>query len=836
MYKRPSSVYKVVTTIRTFFQKKWFFSAKQTKEQGLLLFFGCLIGILVVRLFYIQVVQGSYYRNELSQQHSSKVDITAKRWGIFVYDDAGQAIPLATNADIYNLFVDPKFVRDAERAADIITPQLYKHFCETNGLQQVTREKCVTNIEDFTKNTILPRLKVLYYSFGTGVNWSWELPSWENNLTGLMIQQVQINQENITISQQRESIISGFTQDEAESRIRIKLIDLLTPGKKEKNYLWFFDSPAVLDGLSWNAYISIENQYYVYILPNIVRNTDKEAQKLSDLLNGYGYNYGASKIKPLFSQQDTRYVKITEWINARIAQEILKAKEENYRITNTCDKSNNNCEPGIPLLHGVWLEKEAKRYYPLGSFAANILGYITPQWNPLYGIEQYFDTFLKGSPWQIRWLATPRIGEVWSNDVSIINPVDGGDVYLTIQPFIQKKVESLITHYLQEFSADSISLLVMDPFSGNIIASANAPTFNPNTPEESYALRPLTPEDSKIVDDDSHVDIPVYYVSWNQLKDAKYDDRKNPLLEKYIANNLLGPQVFVDKNIAFPYEPWSIMKPFTVSAGLDNDEISLYDFYEDPKWEVTIEIGDGQTQYIRNADKVNCPWTHTFLHALVYSCNVGMVRIAQKIKKEAFFNYMERMWFGQPTNVELAWEDPWFLDTAANAGLARFFNNAFWQGMLATPMQIAAWYSAIVNGWYYVKPRIVDKTYDPVNKTFIVNPVKIGAQVLKKETSDKMKDALFQVVYGWLTRKFGIPWYTMWGKTWTSQISFKWVYKSGNGWTNASFVGMVTRDNLKYIIVIQVRRPRSNQFWEYTAWKIFGDLSKILIERDLIEK
>jgi cell division protein FtsI/penicillin-binding protein 2 len=97
--------------------------------------------------------------------------------------------------------------------------------------------------------------------------------------------------------------------------------------------------------------------------------------------------------------------------------------------------------------------------------------------------------------------------------VSIINPIDGGDVYLTIQPFIQKKVETLIAHYMGEFSADSISILIMDPFSGNIIASANAPTFNPNVPEESYALRPLTPEDSKIVDDDSHVDIPVYYVS-----------------------------------------------------------------------------------------------------------------------------------------------------------------------------------------------------------------------------------------------------------------------------------------------------------------------------------
>lgn len=816
--------------IKTYVGKKIDKLATASREQRLYLFFIWLIVILAIRLFYLQVVQGNYYRDQISQQHSSKVNITPKRGGIYVYDDAGQPIALATNGDIYNLYIDPKFVWDSSKVAEILTPSLYDHFCETNGLQKVNKEQCIWNIEQFTKNTILPRPKVLYYSFwdiGTGAGMTW-----------LLNEQVVINQENTDIQKQRESIISSFTKDEWLARIQDKVRSLLQPGQKEKNYVWFFDSPAFLEALSWASlpYLSIENNYYVYILPNNIRGIDKEAEKLSKLMESYGYKVSIDRLKPLFSKQETRYVKITDGINAVIAQQIMKAQNDNYKVRSKCTPDQRQCEAGVPLLHGVWLEKTTKRYYPLGTFAANVIGYVSPQWWAIYGIEQYFESILKGKPWQIRWLSTPWIWQIWSNDISIINPVDGADVYLTIQPYIQKKVENLITHYVQEFVADSIAIIVMDPYSGNIVASANAPTFDPNNPQDAYTLKPLTLEEAYIVDDDTRVDIPVYYATWNELKVATYDDRKNPLLKKYIAKNFLWAQVFVDKNIAFPYEPGSIIKPFTVSAWLDNDEISLYDFYADPEWQVKIDLGDGLAQYIRNADKVHCPGTHNFIHALIYSCNVWMVRIAQKIKKEAFFNYMERFGFGQLTNIELAGEDPWYIDTASNAWLARFFNTSFGQGMLATPVQIAAAYSAIVNGWYYVKPRIVDKTYDPATKTYTPNPVKLGTQILKPETSAKMREALFEVVYWWLTKNFWIPGYTLWGKTGTSQISFKWVYKSGNWWTNASFVGIVTKENLKYVVVIQVRRPRSNQYWEYTAWKIFGDLSKVLIEKDLILK
>jgi cell division protein FtsI/penicillin-binding protein 2 len=808
---RPQWKRKIEHRIQSL-QKRIFSGRQWTREFGLIVFFFGLLWILVIRLFYVEVVQARYYRWILSKQHSSRVDITAKRGNIFAYDNAGKPISLATNADIYTMFVDPKFVWDAKRVADILTPELYTHLCVTYGLESVTPLWCIQNIEQYTKTTILPRLKVLYYSDIQGQSGDIALVTW-----WLLENQVIIDQENADIRKQREDIIATFTREDAVSRIRQQIILQLTPQQKTQNFLWFFESPSLLDALSGAQlpYLTISNTYYVSITPNTTKDIIKESLRISEILKTHGYTLSPERIAPLFQTQDTRYVKITDSINAEIAQRIILAKWDN--------------------LHGIGLEKQSKRYYPLGTFASNIMWHMTPQgW--LYGIEQRFNELLKGTAGQIKWLSTPWIGAVWSNDVSIINPVDGGDVYLTIDPTLQKSVETIITHYVREFGADSISILVMDPFSGNIVASANAPTFNPNDPQASYELVPLTIYNSYVIDDDSHVDIPVYYLSGEKLLVANYDQRKDKSLKKFIAKNLLWPQVFVDKNIAFPYEPGSIIKPFTVSAWLDNDEISLYDFYADPQGEIAIDLGDGQSQYIRNADRFHCIGTHTFLHALIYSCNIGMVRIAQKVKKNAFFNYMEKIWFGQPTNIELAWEDPWFLDTASNVWLARFFNNAFGQWFLATPIQIAAWYSVLVNGWYYVKPRIVDKIFDPSTKTTITNPVKIGGQIIKKETSEKIKDALFQVIYGWLTKKFGIPWYTLWGKTGTSQISFKGQYRSGNGWTNASFAGMVTKDNLKYVVVIQVRRPRSNQFGEYTAGKIFGDVSKLLIEKDLLLK
>lgn len=442
---------------------------------------------------------------------------------------------------------------------------------------------------------------------------------------------------------------------------------------------------------------------------------------------------------------------------------------------------------------------------------------------------------LKGKAGEIKGLSTPLLGQIASNEVGIVQPTDGRDIYLTIDPLIQKKLEQLAEYYTKAFEADSIAAIVMNPYNGKIAASVNYPTFDPNHYRDAYKLQPLSLEERTLVDNDTYKDIPVFYLSGEKILPATYDQRKDPTLEKYVASNKLGAQVFVDKNIALSYEPGSIIKPFTTAVGLDSDEISLYDYYTDPN-RVEIDIGNGVVQVINNADKKDCGGTHPLLNAVIFSCNIGMVRIGQKIGKELFYNYMEKFGFGQKTGIELAGEEAGKIEGPNNIPLSQFYNNTFGQGMLATPLQMAVGYSTLVNGGYTIKPTVIDKIYDPVTKQFMVNAPKVGNQVIKQETSDQIRETLFQVVYGGLTKKYGVPGYTIGGKTGTSQIAFKGKYMNGVGRTNGSFVGMVTRDDLKYIVVIQVRRPRTNQYGEYTAGRLFGDLAKFLIEKGLITK
>lgn len=287
------------------------------------------------------------------------------------------------------------------------------------------------------------------------------------------------------------------------------------------------------------------------------------------------------------------------------------------------------------------MEKFETRYYPYGNFAANILGFYAKDGYALYGIEQYFDEFLKGKAGEIQGLSTPLLGQIASNEVAITQPTDGRDIYLTIDPLIQKKLEQLAEYYTKSFNADGISAIVMDPYDGKIIASANYPTFDPNNYQEAYKLKPLSLTESIFVDNDTYRDIPVFYLSGEKIVPTTFDQRKDPTLKKYVAVNKMGASVFIDKNIAQPYEPGSIIKPFTTAIGLDSDEISLYDYYTDNN-RVEIDIGNGVIQTIGNADKKNCGGTHPLLNAVIFSCNIGMVRISQRIGKEIFYNYMDK--------------------------------------------------------------------------------------------------------------------------------------------------------------------------------------------------
>ena len=787
---------------------------KVNKDFYLLAFFLFLFFVVVLRLFWIQVVNHTLYEWLLSKQHVSSSLLKAKRGNIFAYDKSGKPVQLTENITIYNVFVDPKFIWDKPRFLDIITPVVYTHLCEMYGMKQVSKIDCIKNIETYTNKKLLPKTPDFFYYWSGIISTGY----WTFDWTGY--------------NQQVADIISGFNQQIAYSLIKAKLDDSIYIGIKKRNYLWFFPDENFLAELKKVSldYISIEASNYIYIVPSKIISPTREWAPLKKLLTKYGYINQFPNIDNLFREQENRYVKIITDANPMIAQMIKDLKEKYYQ-----ERSKEK----VPLLHSLWLEPYTRRYYEYWSFLSNVLGMVDKNNTAYYGIEQYFDPILRGKDGKIIWRSSSWIGNVGANDFQIDDVVDGNDVYLTIDIWIQKEIESLVKKYLQSLKADSVSILVYDPINWTIKASATYPTFDPNGFDDVFQLKPLWWDDRYLIDDQTYLDVPVYIYTWWTYRVAKTFEREDISLAKYVSKNIFWPRVFVDKNIAMPYEPGSIFKPFTVSIGLDLDEISLYDFYNDTNeakvWPYTI----------KNADPKLCWWYNSFLHALVYSCNVGMVKIANGdgtwqifgIGKESFYNYLEKLGFGKLTNIELAGEAEWYIEWVTTVALSRFLNNTFWQGLLTTPLQIAAWYAPLLNGWFYLKPTIIKTIFDTKLWSYIEDPKKVLNQIFKPETSESIKYALFNVLDQNKSLKVAtVDWYKLGGKSWTSQISYKGKYMQWIWWTNASFVGILTQDDPRYVVIIQVRRPRSSIWWSATAAKIFWEVAKFLINYSLIIK
>lgn len=799
-----------------------FQNLKVNREFYLLAFFLFLFLIITIRLFFLQVINHNTYEWLLSEQHVSESTLKAKRWDIYAHDKSANPVKLTENITTYNVFVDPKFIRDKKKFIDIVTPVIYQHLCELYGMEKVTPIECIKNVETFTEQNLLPKTPEFFYYgrvptvFGTGEY----ATSGFNNIVSSGYDTFDRTGYNTQV----EQIISGFNSGIAYGMIKSKLDQRIYIGLKKKNYLWFFYNTNFLEELKKLDlnYVSIENTNYVYVLPEQIRNIEKDTIGLRTLLDRYGYLQNFNNINKVFSIQENRYVKIISEANPLIAQQIKELKLKYYT-----ERSKDR----IPILHGLWLEPYTRRYYEYGSFLSNVLWFVDKNSVAFYGIEQYFDAILAGKDGKIIGRASSWIGNVGANEFQIEDVQDGDDVYLTIDIGMQKEIETIIKGYFESLKADSISVLVYDPFEGQVIASANYPSFNPNDYNNIFEKQPLGIDHKDIIDDITYVDIPVYIMTGGEYKLATSIERNDVTLPKYIAKNVNWPQVFVDKNIAMPYEPGSIFKAFTVGIGLDIDEIRFYDFYNDPG-----EVKVGQFT-IKNASE-DCMGDHTFLHGFVWSCNVGMVRIAQKMGKDTFYNYIDKLGFGKLTNIELAGESEWYIEGISTVSDARFFNNAFGQWLLATPLQIAAAYAPLVNGWYYVQPTIIKWIQNRKTGIFYPNQKKVIRQIFRPETSEALKIWLLNVVQQnrEVARAAFISGFTIGGKSWTSQISYKGKYERGNGWTNASFVGLLTQENPKYIVIVQVRRPRKTQWWFETAGAIFKEVAKFLINYSLIEK
>jgi len=364
----------------------------------------------------------------------------------------------------------------------------------------------------------------------------------------------------------------------------------------------------------------------------------------------------------------------------------IKATTAKKATMRTADEAERIHDP----LRGVALIPEHWRYYPDGTIASHVIGFLNNNQEAQYGVERTFDVQLRGQEGLISTLSDPSGGQILTADQTIVDAKDGDSVVLTIDPFVQKEVERILNEGIQRYQADSGQAIVQDPYTGKIIAMANAPLFERNEYAGVYQQAPIYLPPGKveeivveIIDPDTNTRIVKDYANHifnpdtrstlspevqKQLSDLelKFDLHSLARYYMYVGENnrheifptdipgvwlkyknSIGVGAYLNRTIQEIYEPGSVMKPITMAIAIDQGEVVPSDRYLDKD---PVKIDD--THYIYNNDKkfygdVN------MTNCIEFSINTCMTWISEKLGKKLFERMIDRFGFGRITNIEL---------------------------------------------------------------------------------------------------------------------------------------------------------------------------------------
>lgn len=443
-------------------------------------------------------------------------------------------------------------------------------------------------------------------------------------------------------------------------------------------------------------------------------------------------------------------------------------------------------------IEGIGFEEEPKRYYPEKTLTSHVLGFVAhneygdPQ--GYFGIEGYFDGDLKGKPGRIIEEQDALGAPILAGGYKKVDSTDGSSIVLTINRAVQYLVESRLSESVEKYGAKSGSVIVMDPFSGDVIAMANYPTYDPANFNDFGGGA-------------SEVD------ALGKTNDES--DSTNNLLKKVERTNLAISQT---------YEPGSVIKGLTVSSAVDLGIVS-------PD---TTFVDAGPVQYsdyvIDNWDSVH-HGVQTIVQLLQKSNNIGAAWVGHKVGAKNLSKYFKSFGLGEKTNIDLEGEDTGIIRDYSTWTDIDIATVAFGQGISATPLQVLNGFNAIANGGRVMRPRIVKTIVD--GDKVIEMPVTFEREVISKKTSDTMIDMLTKAVSGGESRYFNIKNYNIAGKTGTAQIPEKGTYNPNK--TNATFVGFLSTSK-RFSIIVKLEEPQSSIYAAETAAPLFMRITEDLVK------
>lgn len=408
---------------------------------------------------------------------------------------------------------------------------------------------------------------------------------------------------------------------------------------------------------------------------------------------------------------------------------------------------------------------EPKRYYPLGDRAGQLLGFTGVDNKGLEGVERMMESELAGESYTIRGTRDARGHLIFNRGKPDLKKLEGNTVALTIDERIQRVAQSALQEQVEKYDAKAGYAVVMDVNSGDILAMANTPSFDPNRfrtyDSKDWRLRPITDT----------------------------------------------------------FEPGSVFKSFVVAAALEENAISLATPIDCE--EGYLQIGSHGIRDTHSHDVLNAA------EVVQKSSNIGAYKIAQRIGKKRLYQYIRAFGFGRRTGLGLRGEQPGLVRPPDGWAEVTFANIAFGQGLTATPLQVTRAMSALANDGLLLRPQIIKEVRTPSGRRVRRGSPTLQRRVVSEQTAEEVTRALSLVPLEEGTgTEAALSNYTVAGKTGTAQkVNPETLRYDPDLWV-ASFSGFVPAEKPEFAISVMIDEPEETHYGGVVAGPAFKEIAK----------
>jgi len=482
--------------------------------------------------------------------------------------------------------------------------------------------------------------------------------------------------------------------------------------------------------------------FSVYVYKNKINDIDSFAAKLSETLK-IPKKEIVSKIK-----------------DSELKGFYLLRKIEDLSLKNKLIALKKENKKGIS--DAIEIVEESKRFYPYKELAAQIIGFVNEDNEGLEGIEYFYDNKIKGVATKVSY----------GNDIPEGffvkgKPIkEGNSIELSIDKDIQAIVEEELRKGIEKTNAKSGFMIVMDPTTGEILAMASYPQYDPNNYSE--------------------------FSPWARRNRAIIDI----------------------------FEPGSVMKVFVISAAIEERLVS-------PTTKVYCENGLYRVHDRKFKEAHHKRYgTLTVEEVLKYSSNIGSIKIGEILGKKKLYEYLTNFGFGSKTDVGFPGEVRGIVPKVKELTPVRLSTVSFGQGISVTPLQLLRSFVAVVNGGFLLKPILIKKILDENNNVIWSNEKQILKRVISDNTSKILREMLRNAVKEGTGKEADVPGLEVIGKTGTAQKPGKRGYLDEY---YASFVGSFPKDNPKYAMFVGVDSPKGIAYGGYVAAPIFREVAKRMV-------